>query len=246
MRTRIQIHVGGYCAGEDRAFSFYKRIISYESQNMELHTPLPLLNSTSIPPVAGPPLSYANIYPVMRATASSASASGVLNLSQPCEKANQLPSFLDNTGCMETVLKAIKAFKVTVLTRFEHLDKYVGALDDQLKSYRRDVLLKTVNQSPTKIIWKPWFRLKNVDELNAMEVNLQNENLKAAAVSCHSIYSLLLGSVCLKNAFRSNRPKDQVLPTSNDIRQTGCATVLTKIGYQAGVSNDFHMCHSFR
>ncbi|CAL8079882.1 unnamed protein product [Calicophoron daubneyi] len=130
-----------------------------ESQNMEPHTPLSLLNSTSISPAAGSS-SHAVIYPVIRATTSSASASGVLNLSQPCEKANQQPSFPDNTDCMDintyihcrmdNILKAFQAMEATVLARFDRLDKRVSALSNQLERYHRDVLIKVFNQSPTK------------------------------------------------------------------------------------------------
>ncbi|CAL8097751.1 unnamed protein product [Calicophoron daubneyi] len=70
-----------------------------------------------------------------------------------------------------------------MVARIENLDMHVRALDVQVNNYHNDVLKKSCTESPTKPRWRPWFPLKTITELSAMEDNLQNENCRADVVN---------------------------------------------------------------
>ncbi|CAL8073822.1 unnamed protein product [Calicophoron daubneyi] len=46
-----------------------------------------------------------------------------------------------------------------------------------------DLIRSAGNQSPKQARWQPWFPLRSIDEFNAMEENLQNENCRADVVA---------------------------------------------------------------
>ncbi|CAL8069985.1 unnamed protein product [Calicophoron daubneyi] len=111
-----------------------------------------------------------------------------------------------NTGC-ESILQAIYSLdkKMTnycsdIVSRLENLQLHVTALDTQVNNYHCDTLRSTGNQEPKPPRWQPWFPLRTIAELQAMEINLQNENCRADVVSWIWIFLHILGHVCSNNA----------------------------------------------
>ena len=105
-----------------------------------------------------------------------------------------------------------------MVSRFENLELHVAALDAQVNKYHCDMLRNAGNHSPKPPRWRPWFPLRSIEELHAMENNLQNENCRADVVSWHLIFLQILGHLCAKNAFFKHRRKNKMLPKSDGFR----------------------------
>ncbi|CAL8091536.1 unnamed protein product [Calicophoron daubneyi] len=152
-----------------------------ETPDRHLPIPPPNLHSTIISPASGPSSAPSLTYPVMRPTSFCGGVDAGLNLSTTENAAPGQP----NTGC-ESILQAIYSLdkKMTnycsdIVSRLENLELHVTALDTHVNNYHCDTLRSTGNQEPKPPRWQPWFPLRTIAELQAMEINLQNENCRA-------------------------------------------------------------------